>query len=172
MTYPNLELIPSPSHSKDIPSMYKLRWIYPDGSIRIPREIYQKQNRHEPFTAGGKHYDSLEELCVLKKAGETSLFRDVHGREVLAVVRPFPQLPRNFYPEEDRCHRWFYIRLRDSVSVVFQSDGDVSLLIAEDFALALEHCQGKLEKLRCPEESTEEGWQEYTGLPGKTEETP
>lgn len=172
MNCPKLNLSPRHMVHEGSKPMYDLTWVYPDGTTRHPKELFCKVPEQGTFIAGDMEYSSVKELCVWKKNGETSIFRDIHGREVLVIVRPFPQLPIEYHIVENRQYRWFYIRLEDSVDVVFQSDDMTELLIVQDHSVVLDHCLGNLEKLNWQQELDETLWQKHSGLPGRTEEQP
>lgn len=109
---------------------YAVQWKLTEGSVRIPEPAEKAVSEPGNFTAAGKHYTGVHQLCA-EKTGECS-FRDIYGRDVFAHKERFPCFDSYDYLNEDRYYRWFYIRENGKLCCVYYADQRKTLEVTED----------------------------------------
>ena len=119
---------------------YGIQWNLPDGSIRRPEETKQTLPYPAAFHAGGKVYNSIEQLRVEKLDEDGHICRDIYGREVFAQWERFPCFDSYDYLYENRYYRWFYIRSGDQLTCVYYADQRDRIEITEDVAKLPQRC--------------------------------
>ena len=126
---------------------YGIQWKQPDGSTRQPEETKQILPYPAVFQAGGKVYNSIEQLCEEKLDESGHICRDVYGREVFAQWERFPCFDSYDYLHENRYYRWFYIRSGDQLTCVYYEDQQDRIEITEDVAKLPRRCWEAIQQM-------------------------
>ncbi len=119
-------------------SSFRLRWVSlakdAQGaplSVREPAETSRTYPASGSFTAAGRRYTSLEQLFTEHDSYKTWC-RDCYGREVLYLAERFPCFDSHDFANEDRFHRWFFLRQNDRLTRVHFTDTTGKIYVTED----------------------------------------
>ena len=122
---------------KFVPSSIGVEWVSKqldaEGKpvcVRKPEQEKSKFLVEQGFFAAGKAYRNIQQLTVQKV--DDYLCKDTYGREVLCFRERFPCFDSYDYLYEDRYFRWFFIRERDSVTMVYTEDTRPEIQVTED----------------------------------------
>lgn len=129
---------------------YYIQWCQPDGTVRSQEPTEKVFTYPGVFTAGGRPYTSVSQLCAKKLDEGGHICRDIYGREVFVQWERFPCFDSYDYLHENRYYRWFYICSGDQLTCVYYADQRDRLEITEDVQ--------KLPR-RCWEAMVEANWQ-------------
>lgn len=138
---------PGPGPARKTPmgwsSTRRLLWVSEerDGEgaplrTRSPSESYTVFPLEAGFTAAGRSYTRLG-LLLDARVGESSVFRDCYGREVLLVLERFPCFDAFDSLYENRFEQWFLICVDGVLTQVKYTDETDFIEVWED-AAALE----------------------------------
>jgi len=122
----------------------RLQWISQeteeDGSTRRTRQPQEQTRRYVgfPIQAAGKTYHSLDQLTRVDK-GHCRLYRDIHGRLVFRMVKPFPCFDEFDAMCETRMYRWFFLREGEKLTRIYTADDSEEIYVTEDVE-SLECC--------------------------------
>ena len=130
---------------------YYVQWRLPEGTLRNQEPVEKKSAYPGVFTAGGRPYTSVSQLCAKKLDEQGYVCLDIHGREVFAQWERFPCFDSYDYLYEHRYYRWFYIRSGDKLTCVYYEDERKEIVVTEDVK--------KLPR-RCWEAMVEANWQQ------------
>lgn len=111
---------------------YYVQWRNPDGTVRKSEPEEKAFSYPGFFTAGGRVYTSVSQLCAKKLDEQGHVCRDVYGREVFAEWERFPCFDSYDYLYEHRYYRWFYIRNKDTLTCVYYEDEQKKITVTED----------------------------------------
>lgn len=126
---------------------YYVRWTMPDGTLRKPAPKERNFLYPGVFTAGGKIYSNISQLCVEKLDQWGHICRDVYGREVFAEWERFPCFDSYDYLYEHRYYRWFYIRDNDRLICVYYEDEKKKITVTEDVKKLPDRCWKTMKEL-------------------------
>lgn len=122
---------------KFVPSTIGVEWVSKqldtEGKpvcVRKPQQEKRKLLQALGFLAAGKAYGNIQQFTAQKV--DHYLHKDIYGREVLCFRERFPCFDSYDYLYEDRYFRWFFIRERDSVTMVYTEDTRPEIQITED----------------------------------------
>ena len=169
-TDPSIPMIPeaysSGSKASYELSMYstkQIRWVSKQRkengepvSVRIPHESSREFSYPGNFTAGGKAYQSWEQLCEAE-AGTSGLYQDIYKRYVFYTSELFPCFDSYDYLYENRRYRWFFILGDGKLTRVFYTDEQKHIHVTEDVANVENKCWEALQKLSFWADSFSEG---------------
>ena len=126
-----------------------LKWESQDGEARITQPQVTKGMLTDGFTAGGKHYQNLRQLCG-KTPNAEGLYRDIYGRQILCVKERFPCFDSYDYLHENRYFRWFYLLEDGKLTVVYTADERDLVEVTEDVAwVRTEHWEAMCKVWNC-----------------------
>jgi len=119
---------------------YYVRWTMPDGTLRKPEPKERNYVYPGIFTAGGKDYCNISQLCAEKLDEWGHVCRDIYGRDVFAEWERFPCFDSYDYLYEHRYYRWFYIRDNDRLTCVYYEDEQKKITVTEDAVKIHDRC--------------------------------
>lgn len=116
-----------------VPTSLKVEWVSREEPFqtRRPKPEKKKVPLALGFTAGGKHYANLGQLCVTLDE-EGFLGRDIFDREVLCFRERFPCFDSYDYLYEHRYFRWFLIKGENTLTLVYYEDERKDITVTED----------------------------------------
>lgn len=100
---------------------------------RLPESHEERFQRTTGFTAAGKRYPGIRQLCAVPTEQE-DVFLDLYGRKVLCVRELFPCFDSYDYLNEDRYFRWYYLCYDGKLTEVYCEDGLPRITVTEDVA--------------------------------------
>lgn len=97
--------------------------------VREPQETTREFSRKGYFSAAGKVYWNLNQLCRNHKGDWAE---DIYGRKVLCTKEKYPCFDSYDYLNETRYFRWYFIREGNAVCQVFAADDRDIIYVTED----------------------------------------
>lgn len=114
---------------RDTAGRVPLKWVSQEGE-RIPQPRKTTYPLLTGFSAAGKYYPSLRQLLA-EDLGDR-LCRDIYGREILCLKELFPCFDSYDYLNENRYFRWFFLRHKGRLTMVYYADQRKTLEVTED----------------------------------------
>lgn len=116
-----------------VPTSLEVEWVSREEPLRIrrPNPETKTVTLGLGFTAGGKFYGGINQLCVSVDE-EGFLGRDIHGRDVLCFRERFPCFDSYDYLYEHRYYRWFLIKGENTLTLVYYADERGTIEVTED----------------------------------------
>lgn len=145
--FPDLHMVPQAlgtgefvRYSSSLYTTTAIEWVSTEQNaagnpmaVRIPEESTKTFQASKPFTAMGKEYQTLEQLCA-KQAAPPYLFLDIYGRFVFYRTERFPCFDIYDSLYENRHYRWFYILGEQEITRVQYTDTEEEIFVTEDVA--------------------------------------
>ena len=112
-------------------SYLALKWVSPEVT-RLPEEAKTTYPVKRGFFAAGKQYRNLQQLTATEI--DKYHYRDIYGRDVIALRELFPCFDSYDYLHENRYYRWFFLRDDQKLTMVYYADERDTLEVTEDVA--------------------------------------
>ena len=119
------------AHKASNTSYMALKWVSPEQE-RLPEEAKTTYCVKRGFFAAGKQYRSLQQLTATEIGKDH--YRDIYGRDVIALRELFPCFDSYDYLHENRYFRWFFLREDQKLTMVYYADERDTLEVTEDVA--------------------------------------
>lgn len=126
------------AHNASNTSYLALKWVCPEvddqglPAERLPEAVKASWPVKHGFFAAGKQYRSLQQLTATE-IGKYH-YRDIYGRDVIALRELFPCFDSYDYLHENRYYRWFFLRDDQKLTMVYYADTRDTLEVTEDVA--------------------------------------
>lgn len=101
------------------------------------------------FMAAGRLYASRAQLTARREREDSPWFKDVYGRDVLALTERFPCFDSSDFLYEKRYFRWYFLCLDGKLICVYHTDETPVVTVTEDVRDVEEQRWKEMKKAGC-----------------------